>query len=330
MTERDIQPRVGASLVLWHSNLELVCKAVSSLIAQETAVTRIAIVVNEDPDSDVTRQVGECLRPLIPSGTKLIVHAEPGNSGFAGGQNIALATLFDDGCAHVLVLNPDVLLDPTCMTALVTFATERDRALLVGPLLERASSLSAGLAPQGTIDSAGIRWTKTGRHLDDLQDQPISDAPRVPRQVRGITGAAMLVTADAYRRLIQASGEFFDGAFIAYREDAELGLRAEACQVEMWLVPAARALHVRQQRGTGRGDRHIDRLSVRNRFLIATKHGWTKRPGGLGAVARDVLVITGVLVREHSSWAGVADAWRLRHEMRTKGRRLRESTRSQS
>jgi GT2 family glycosyltransferase len=139
----------------------------------------------------------------------------------------------------------------------------------------------------------------------------------------------MLVGRNAYERLVAATGEFFDESFVAYREDAELGLRANRLGVECWLVPAARGLHVRRQRGTARGiDVHIDRLGVRNRFLIAFKHG-RSRPGFLPLVlARDALVIAGVLVRERSSISGLKDAWRLRHAMRSKGAQIRAAAAS--
>jgi GT2 family glycosyltransferase len=152
-----------------------------------------------------------------------------------------------------------------------------------------------------------------------------------PTQVDGISGACMLVSRAAYERVVNETGEFFDGHFIAYREDAELGVRAALVGVESWVVPSAAALHVRGLRGTQRGiSVHVDRLGVRNRFLIKIKLG-RYRPGRpLAAAARDLLVVLGVLVKEWSSIPGLVDAWKLRHVMREKHRRLEEVVHSRS
>jgi GT2 family glycosyltransferase len=111
---------------------------------------------------------------------------------------------------------------------------------------------------------------------------------------------------------------------VAYREDAELAHRAALLGVPSFLVPAARGVHVRRLRGTGRGiDPQIDLLGVRNRFLIAAKYG-RRRPGGtVGPWLRDAVVIGGVLLRERRSLPGLRDAWHLRRAMRDKGARIR-------
>lgn len=128
-----------------------------------------------------------------------------------------------------------------------------------------------------------------------------------------------MVPRRAYELIVARTGEFFDGDFFAYREDAELGLRAAMLGVTSWVVPAARACHARTLRGNARGvSPHIDRLGVRNRFLIAFKYG-TRRPGGwFGAPLRDFAVLAAVMLRERSSWPGVCEAWRLRGRMRQK------------
>lgn len=159
-----------------------------------------------------------------------------------------------------------------------------------------------------------------------MGEAPSSDRPIA---VAGISGACILVPRVAHDRIVSATGEFFDEDFIAYREDAELGLRATVLGVSSYLVPSARGRHGRALRGTERGrDSAIDRLGVRNRFLIAFKYGF-QRPGGFWrGLLRDVVVVVGVLVRERSSAPGLIEAWHLRHRMREKAARLRGATAS--
>jgi GT2 family glycosyltransferase len=220
----------------------------------------------------------------------------------------------------VLVLNPDLILEPSTAAEL---ARASAGSALAGPVLILADPVT--LESQGRIDSAGIRWSRTGRHFDDRQGERVGCLPAEPYPVAGITGACLWVPRAAHDRIVAATGELFDEDFVAYREDAELGLRASRLGVRQIVVPAATALHGRAVRGRERGSSDIARLGVQNRFLIALKHG-RRRPGAwLGAPIRDLLVIAYVLVRERESIEGLRSAWRLREVMRSKRLRLRRA-----
>jgi GT2 family glycosyltransferase len=233
-----------------------------------------------------------------------------------------MAELFEAGSTAVLVLNPDLVLDPAAIEALQDAERIATGPALFGPVLELAEP--GTLAGTGRIDTVGIRWTASGRHLDHRQGEPLDRAPTALTRVAGISGACLYVPQSAFERITTASGEFFDEDFIAYREDAELAFRAGLLGVDCYVVPAARGRHLRRLRGTSRGgDRAIDALGVRNRFLIAFKYG-AGRPGRLPAtLARDAVVVSAVAMRERSSLGGLRDAWRLRRRMRSKGRQVR-------
>lgn len=313
--------RVGASVVLWQTPPRDMTALCRSLTAQTTPIDRLAVYVNEEPDDAVVDAVH-----AVTAGTPFPVSVTVSrvNEGYAGGHNRNSAALFDAGCDAVLVLNPDVLLDPACVRELVP--TGRDPHELRGPLMVRIAAES--LTADGTVDSAGIGWTRSGRHLDLLQGRPVSEAPVQPVRVAGLSGACLLVPRSAYARLTTLSGELFDEDFVAYREDAELGLRAQRLGIASWLLPAACAGHVRRLRGTSRDvSPWVNRLSVQNRFLILLKHG-RHRPGSpVLALGRDILVVVVVLLRERSSVPGLWRAWQLRHTARRKARLLRQGER---
>lgn len=312
---------LGVSIVLYRSPVESVVATVAGLADQTWPPARIAIHVNS-ADADSATTVRDAVAPVLGS-IPVDVTTSPANDGFAAAHNHALRGLFDAGCTAVVVLNPDLVLDPAALAALVAAEAELPTPALLGPLLELADPST--LQPSGLIDTVGIRWAWGGRHLDARQGEPMTGLPDRPLRVAGISGACLYVSSAAHDRVVAASGEFFDADFIAYREDAELAYRASRVGVASYLVPAARGRHARRSRGTGRGaDPTIDRLGVRNRFLIAFKYG-TGRPGGMaGGLARDVVVIGAVLTRERSSLPGLREAWRLRHRMRVKGRDVRE------
>jgi GT2 family glycosyltransferase len=310
------------SIVLWQPDWRIFEWALQGLAAQEPRPD-VHVLVNDDPageEADRARHVAASVGLAVRT-----VRSEPTNRGFAGGHNALLADAFAAGASSVVVLNPDVRLDPSAVGELAAFEPAGRDPWIAGPLLERADAQT--LDGAGVVDTAGIRWTRTARHLDEMQGSPLAAAPDHPVQVAGISGACLLVTRSAYDRLVSTTGEFFDEDFVAYREDAELGLRAIQVGVTCWLVPAARGLHVRTLRGTTRGvSARIDSLGVRNRFLIAFKHG-TRRPGGHGgALVRDGIVIAGVVLRERSSLRGLREAWALRHVMRAKRRRIRAAS----
>lgn len=291
----------GASFVLFHTDVDDLVRCVAALPDD----TPVYVVVNDDPTGEDAAEV----RARLPRAT---VESHPENLGYAGGHNAGLHALLSRGLDGVVVLNADTVPEPGSIDALAAFA--RDRLVLAGPLLE--------LLPERRIDSAGIRWTASGRHLDARQGAPLTAAPAEPTRVAGISGACLYVSRAAHDAIVRRSGEFFDEAFVAYREDAELGFRAGLLGVPSYVVPAARVGHARTLRGTSRDtSAHVNRLGVQNRFLIAFKYG-RHRPGFPWALLRDAVVVAAVLLRERSSLPGLANAWRLRHVERAKGRQV--------
>lgn len=304
--------RIGVSVVLWRPRLDVFARALDAVAAQTIPPFAVRVHVNETA--------------VPPSFPGAVVTASPDNLGFCGGHNANAAALFASGADAVLVLNPDLALAPDALAALADAYTATEGAALVGPLLELADPET--LAGQGVVDTAGIRWTVGGRHLDALQGSPLAAAPSSPTRVDGISGACLLVGRAAYDRLVAAGGELFDEAFVAYREDAELAWRARLVGVECVLWPAARGRHARTLRGTSRAaGEHVNRLGVQNRFLIAFKYG-RRRPGSLpAALARDVVVVAAVLLKERSSLPGLRRAWSLRGTERAKGARVLAASR---
>jgi GT2 family glycosyltransferase len=302
--------RIGVSIVTFHSDGDALRITALGLAEQVDQPWRTQVHVNEASAQELSAVRQVC----VGAG----VDGSPDNRGFAGAHNATLRTLFEAGADAVLVLNPDLRLAPGALRELWAVADQQGRRCLVGPLLELGDH---DLLPTGTVDSAGIRWTRSGRHLDDLQGRPLIEAPTDCRRTSGLTGACLLVPREAHDAVVSSCGEFFDEDFVAYREDAELGLRCTALGISCWLVPSARGLHRRGLRGTSRAaSADVNRLGVQNRFLIRFKHG-KRRPGNrLVSSARDLVVLIGAASVERSSWPGVRRAWALRSRMHDKRR----------
>jgi GT2 family glycosyltransferase len=307
------EPRIGVSLVLFHSRPDQLVRTLRGLADQSVRPRAIHLHLNETTDEEMA-----AIQSVIPA--EATVSHSATNLGFAAAHNENLRRLFADDMDAVLVLNPDLILRRDALQALGEFHSAHPSAI-AGPVLLLADPDTG--ESEGRLDSTGIVWTRSGRHLDAQQGRSVDPSLTLPQRVAGLSGACLLVPRECHRRIVDLSGEFFDADFIAYREDAELAYRAGLLGVESWLVPAAVGLHVRQLRGTARSaSAAINRLGVRNRFLIAAKYG-ARRPGsGVLPWARDLVVLLAVVVGERSSWSGVTDAWRLRRRMRAKGKRV--------
>jgi GT2 family glycosyltransferase len=310
--------RVAVSVVLFHADLDWAVRGLASLVAQRPAPAAVLVHCNADEGAEAAKlstRLGE-----VGLADAVHVSSSADNLGFCGAHNRALAAAFADGADAVLVANADLLLEPDALDALARRADALGRPVLVGPVLTLADATGAD---EGRIDTTGIFWTASGRHFDARQGEPTDRAPQASVEVAGISGACLYVQRSAYELIVAASGEFFDELFIAYREDAELGYRAQLLGIPCWLEPSARGRHARALRGTSRaGSAWVNQLGVQNRFLIAFKYG-RRRPGS--AVApwlRDLVVVGAVLLHERSSLRGLACAVRLWPTARSKGRRV--------
>lgn len=237
------------------------------------------------------------------------------NLGFATGHNKLLAAAFADGASRALVLNPDVVFDSSGLAVLIAASQNQPQSLL-GPTLYQINPAEESASTPRT-DSLGIRWTSTGRHFDSGQGSPWSDPTGEPYLVEGVTGACLLVSVEAYETVVERTDHFFDDFFVAYREDAELGIRASKVGIPSFVVPVSGFGHVRSTRGFQRTNPLINLFGVRNRFLMRSTLG-RHRPGShLPMAARDLMVIAATLTIERSSRQGLADAWAVRrHERR--------------
>jgi GT2 family glycosyltransferase len=241
------------------------------------------------------------------------------NTGFAAAQNQAIGATRSE---WVLVLNPDATLEPGFIEELVKGAQLDRRAGSVCGLLRW---ISRDLTPlkEPLIDSAGIYFTLAMRHFDRGWHEPDDGRFGEMEYVFGASGAAAL-----YRREmiddISIDSEFFDPAFFAYREDADVAWRAQLLGWRCLYVPGAIGYHVRS---VGPGNRWatpavLNMHSVKNRFLMRIKNatGGLYRRCWAAATARDLVVLAGCLFWEQSSmpafWHVAKGLRRARHQRR--------------
>lgn len=274
-----------------------------SLAAQTLAPHDVVVIDNasRDASAEIARR-----HPVVTR-----VEVNRSNVGFAAGQNQAIRATRD---AWVLTLNPDVVLAPSFLGELAERARRAapDLGTLCGKLLRLGDDLAP--AEPAVIDSTGIVFTRDFRHLD-RGSQTLDDG-RFEREepVFGASAAAAL-----YRRAmiddVSIEGEFFDEAFFAYREDADVAWRAQLLGWSCLYVPSAVGYHVRRVLPERRREvpAMLNRHSVKNRFLMRIKNadGAVWRRCAARGLARDAAVVGGCLLWEWSSLPALVDVARL-------------------
>ena len=291
-----------AVTIVTYDSAAFLARCLDAVAAQTHAPREVVVLDNRSRDDSaaIARAHGVV--------TKLI--ESPDNTGFAGGQNRAIAATAAD---WVLTLNPDVVLEPAFIA---TLAERAERPAPLGTLCGKLLRLGPDGAPvvPPRIDSTGIVFTRSFRHLDRGSEEPDDGRYAAEEPVFGATAAAAM-----YRRAmiedVSVEGEFFDEAFFAYREDADLAWRAQLLGWDCLYVPSALGYHVRRVLPERRADvpAMLNRHSVKNRFLMRVKNAdaavW--RRCALPGLARDAAVLGGCLVREWSSLPAFADVARL-------------------
>jgi GT2 family glycosyltransferase len=171
-------------------------------------------------------------------GFRAYVNARPRT--FAQNQNALCAATSEP---YVLILNPDVRLEPGCATALVAHASAHERCGVAGPrLLESNGDLQRSRRRFPTVGGTLVRRTPLRALLRDVEAaQPghyLDDVPDGPVQCDWMLGACLLLG----RRMLDEIGGF-DESFPMYGEDIELQYRAGRAGWERWYVPGAVATH---------------------------------------------------------------------------------------
>lgn len=299
--------RISIVLVTWNSAPYL--RRCLDGILQQTYLDRELIVVDNassDPSADL----------VAPHATRVIRNET--NRGFSAAVNQALAVASGE---FLLVLNPDCYLEAEYVERLVGVFESARLGSATG-LLIRARGWD--IEPTRDIDSAGMRMTRNGRHLD------ITVRPAGLTEVFGVSGAAAMYRV-AFLRDISVDGEVLDEDFFAYREDADVAWRGQLRGWSAVCEPRAVAYHVRRVTPEKRRmlPADVNLHSVKNRFLLRIRNegAYLALRNAPFELARDLVVIVAALTIERSSLPAFAWLWRNRKRVLAK-RRLIQSRRT--
>jgi GT2 family glycosyltransferase len=236
-------PLVSAIVVSYNVRA-LLLDTLRSLFANSAVPLETIVVDNDSGDGSADAVAEE-----FPQ-ARLIRSA---NLGFGKASNLG----FQHASGRfVLLLNPDVTLDPGCVDRLADFLLVHPEAGAVGPRLKR---------PDGGLDLAARRGFPTPRASFYRLTGLSRLFPRSRRfnrynlghrpedtvhEIDAGTGACLLIRRAAIDRV-----GLFDPDFFMYGEDLDLCFRLRSGGWKVYYLPAAQALHVKGQstrQATGR------------------------------------------------------------------------------
>jgi GT2 family glycosyltransferase len=163
---------------------------------------------------------------LARYGDRATLIVNPGNRGFGGGCNPAIAAALAAGHAYIWLLNNDAEPEPECLAALLTVATDAPgRVGAVGSLL---------IDPTGRDAPHFGSWMRPAA----LTCGSVDSAADLSRPYAWCTAASLLLDAGALAQVGR-----FDECFFMYWEDADLNLRLRDAGYAILCAPDARVLH---------------------------------------------------------------------------------------
>ncbi|WP_053372207.1 glycosyltransferase family 2 protein [Paenibacillus sp. FJAT-27812] len=275
-------PTVSVCIVTYNSANDIE-SCLQAVLKQSFPVERIVVIDNASTDGTPER-----VRRFADN-----VHfiANEVNNGFAGGQNQAIRQTRSD---YVLVLNPDVTLDPDYLSEIITYMEQNPAVGSATGKLVFASNIEV-------MDSAGLGMKRTRNAFDLGAGEPAANW-RKAQAVFGVSGAAAVYRA-AMIRDIEYEGQFFDEHFFAYKEDVDAAWRAKKLGWSSYYVPAAYALHHRGWKKGGRSSvpLFVRQHSYQNRFFTLVKNepiGWHSLAIGPLILAAEAVKLGYIALRE--------------------------------
>jgi GT2 family glycosyltransferase len=241
-----------------HDSAKLLPHCVESLLQQQVAVV---VVDNASQDGSV-----EAARI---AGAHVIVNRKNEGYGRANNQGVRAA----EGAKWCLITNPDVTVEPDCLTKLVEAARRHPRAAIVVPRLTE---------PSGRVFEHGTSVLSRVSSGPDLGEAMSGNE----RAVRFVSGACMLVRRDAFLSV----GGFDERIFLFY-EDDDLCLRLRKAGFILVMVDDAFAQHAR-----GRSSAPAPGRIFRSRWHQAWSRSYVCRKHGVADDSLAVLIRNGLKV----------------------------------
>jgi N-acetylglucosaminyl-diphospho-decaprenol L-rhamnosyltransferase len=239
MAELDV-----AIVIVTYKSAQLTVDCLRSIDRQrDTPGLRLRCVVVDNASGDTPVIAAAIAAEGWGGWCRLVTAAR--NGGFAYGNNVGARVVYEAGRPDYLhLLNPDTVLLPGAIDALVQFLERHPKVGIAGGIFENADASEWAIA---------FRFPSVlGEVVQGLQFNPVTRLLarwQVPMHlgqqaeaVDWVSGASMMVR----REVLDAIGGLDEGFFL-YFEETEFCHRAKAAGYGVWYVPESRVVHIAGQ-----------------------------------------------------------------------------------
>ncbi|MGE5296627.1 MAG: glycosyltransferase family 2 protein [Solirubrobacterales bacterium] len=230
-------------VIVNYRTADLTTNCLRSLQAEVDSLEGIHVVVTDNASGDGS--VARLTTAVRENGWGSWASIQPlgRNGGFSHGNNAAIRPALEsaDPPCYVLLLNPDTVVRPGALKALVEFMESRPHIGIAGSRLEDPDGTpqrSAFRFPSVLSElEGGLRLGLVSRILARWVVAP--PVPEGPCQVDWVAGASMIIR----RQVFDEVGPLDEGYFM-YFEEVDFCLRAHCAGWPCWYVPQSRVVHL--------------------------------------------------------------------------------------
>lgn len=285
-------------VIVNYRSARLVLACLSSLESERGTFPGCQVVVVDNCSSDDSI---ETLRTAIEANgwsAWVTLLASPLNGGYAYGNNLAFrqALQTTPPPAFLWLLNPDTIVRPGALPALVAFMRANPRAGIGGSSIEEEDGVLWPYAFRfpsiwNELDT-GLRLGLVSKLLANRISRRIM--PDHPTRVDWLPGASMIIR----REVFETIGLMDEGYFL-YFEETDFCLQAQRAGWECWYVPQSRIMHIAGG-STGVTTRTTTPKRRPKYWFDSRRRYFTKNHGRCYAIATDLV------------WMCAFMLWRLR------------------
>lgn len=221
---------------------DLTIQCLGSLEPEVTSIEGCRVIVTDNCSGDGSAEtISQAIEASGWSDWAELVVA-PGNDGYASGNNVAIEKdrQGEKPSDYVLILNPDVVVQPGAIRTLVEFMESHPRVGIAGSLCENPDGTpqSSCFGFPGLVDEF-LRGVRMGV-LDRVFHRFLSRVPHseTAHPADWVSGASMLVRREVFDEIGTLDDQYF-----LYYEETDFSLNARRRGWDIWYVPDSRIVH---------------------------------------------------------------------------------------
>lgn len=215
--------RIGVALAL-HDSAAVLEECL--LLLSGSGLTIVAV---DDGSTDATASI-------LASFPDVIHISTDGSRWWAGATEIAVQRCLAEGCEYIVLLNPDVRIEPSAIAALVEHVAANPKTVAAPLLVSHSNPHKVAWAGS----TFGRRWPHLPIYSSKYLVRPTADVSSVPTRpylTDEVHGRGVVLRAE----LIDSIGLFRADRFPHYGADNDFSFRARRAGYSLQVVPSVRA-----------------------------------------------------------------------------------------